>query len=121
MARKLGAVAQFLAERFNGILREYEDQITIGVAVGQIVPHDPERVSLTLANHGAADVYVSPTEQVSVTRGIRIAAGGGAMSVNVEEDGNMSALSWWGISGGAGNVVYALMIKREVALRDLEG
>lgn len=121
MARKLGAVAQYLADRFKGILREYEGGATIGVAAGQIVAHDPERVSLTLANHGAADVYISPTQEVGVTRGVRLAAGGGAMSVNVEEDGNLPALQWWGISAGAGNVVYALMVKREIALGDLEG
>ena len=43
------------------------------------------------------------------------------MSVNVEADGNLPALQWWGISAGAGNVVYALMVKREIALADLEG
>ena len=120
MARVFGAVAQFLAGRFKGIFREIEAQPTIGVAIGNIVGHDPERVSLVITNHGAADVYVAPNQQVSVTRGIRLAAGGGAMSVNVEEDGNHPTLLWWGISAGAGTVVYALGSKREVALADLE-
>ncbi len=120
MARAYGAVAQFLAERFKGIFRPIEDQTTVGVTAAQIVNHDPERVALVIANHGAADVYVALDQLVSVTRGVRLAAGGGAMSVNVEEDANLPAQEWWGISAGAGNVVYSLGTKRETALADLE-
>ncbi len=121
MSRVFGAVAQFLAARFKGILREYEGEHTVGVTPVQIVAHDPERVSLLIANHGAADIRIAPSEGVTVTRGIRLGAGGGALSINVEEDGHLPALQWWGISGGAGNAVYSLSVKREVALKDLEG
>ena len=120
MPRIFGAVAQYLASRFKGILREYEGTHTVGVAAVQIVAHDPERVSLLIANHGAADIRIAPSEQVTVTRGIRLGAGGGAMSINVEEDGHLPSLQWWGISAGAGNAVYSLGVKREVAFKDLE-
>ncbi len=120
MARVFGAAAQFLAERFKGIFRAVETQTTVGSTAVEIVPYDAERVALVVANHGAADVYMALTNEVSVTRGVRLAAGGGVMSVNVVDDGNLSAMSWWGISAVAGNVVYSLGTKREVALSDLE-
>lgn len=115
-----GAVAEFLSERFKGIVRESEVTPTVGTTAVEIVGHDSERVSLFIANHGAADVYISPTNQVSVTRGIRLGAGGGAMSVNVEDDANLPSLSWWGISASAGNAVYGLLVKRDVAIHDSE-
>lgn len=115
-----GAVAEFLAARFKGVVREIEGTLTVGTAAVEIVGHDSERVSLLIANHGAADVYISPTNQVSVTRGIRLGAGGGALSVNVQDDANLSALSWWGISAAAGNAVYSLQVKRDVAIHDSE-
>ena len=121
MARVFGAVAAFLANRYGGLCHTPESVVTVGVAAVRIVQANSERVGLVLCNNGAADIRIANTPEVTVTTGLRIPAGGGAVSMWVDEDGPRSAMEWWGIGAGAGNVVYVNEVVRETALGGSEG
>lgn len=117
MANIFGAVAKFLADRFGGVMRELEAETTVGVTAVSVAPRDPERMSLTLANLGTTSIVVAPFASVTLLRGIRLISGGGTVSLNVEEDGHLPSLEWFGIGDAAGGAIYRLEVRRDVMAR----
>lgn len=108
----LGAALEFVEARFRGRFDYREFVVTVGTSLVLWVPPDYERISLTLVNFGPADVIIAPNQLVGVNRGLRLAAGGGMIAVDVTEDGLLPCLEWDAISSGAGNNVYALGVYR---------
>lgn len=113
-----GAVLDYLALRFGGLLREEQVPVTVGVTATALTQHDGERVSLVVANLSANDVYITPDASPAVTRGLRVPSGG-IISFSVDEDGILPALAWSGISGVAGSGVYVLSVRRDVSVAPL--
>lgn len=116
----LGAVYKYVSKFYGGPCREEEAEFTVGVNRIQVAPRDFERVTLVLINLGANPVYVSPFPTVLTTRGIYLSAAGGSLTLNIFEDSILPAVEWWAISGGAGNTVYRLTVRRETALKESE-
>lgn len=108
-----GAAADFLAERFGGSLREVSSVVVVGLAAGQLLPADNERIQVSFVNLGANDVFIDMTGAPSATRGIRLGPNGGLVSFNLEQDGLLPTLEWNAIATGAGNNVYAFGVRRE--------
>jgi hypothetical protein len=108
-----GAAYDYLANRFGGLVGVRESVTTVGVAVVALVGNNPERVSLTIVNLGATEVFIATSESVSTSRGIRLTANGGGITLSVDTDGPLSALPWFAISSVAGNPVFAMEVVRE--------
>jgi len=83
---------------------------TIGVTVAQVLPHDPNRLSWTVINLGANNVYIHSTRDVSATQGILLTPNGGSVTMTWEYDFDLVGYEVWGISAGAGNAIYTIEI-----------
>jgi len=108
-----GAVFDYLQRLFQGSLQGRDSVLTVGTSMVQAADRDNERVALTLVNIGASTIFVGPTTQVSLTRGIRLGSNGGLITLSVDEDALLSALEWNAISDVAGGTLYIITVRRE--------
>lgn len=112
MAKVFGAVLVYLQDRFKGVLAHNEEEYTVGTAVIEVAHADAERVSLTFVNLGATTLYISPSVNVSATHGMRLAANGGTVSMNVEDDALLPALNWRSMGSAGGGALFVLSVRR---------
>ncbi len=73
---------------------------------GVILKNDPSRVFFLVVNLGGFDVFVAPQGLASATRGVRVHAAGGAMTVQFDEDGEVVASEWQAIGNGGTSALY---------------
>lgn len=114
--RTTGAARWFTEQMLGGPTREIPSSPTIGVTVGKVVQANPDRVGLVVINGGAADVLIWVDNSVSTTKGIRLTANGGSVTMTVHDDFTLPAQEWDGISSGAGNVLSVLEEVSDVIL-----
>ncbi len=112
MANVFGAVLEFLQARFKGQLGHTEEEFDVGTAVVEVTHGDAERVSLTFVNLGATSLYLAPSVNVSTIHGIRLAANGGTVSMNVVADAILPALNWRCVGDGIDGVLFVLSVRR---------
>jgi len=113
MVELRGAAIEFAARRFGGLLRERQSAPTIGTSAVELLGADPERVFYIIVNLSPNDMHVSFRADVSATNGILIIAQGGSMEVDVESDGNLSALQLFGVAAAAASQLFILELRRE--------
>lgn len=106
--RTTGAARWFTEKDLDGPSRSQESITAVSATAITIVPNNPDRVALVLVNQGTADVNISLIPIVSLTAGIRLAAGGGFVSMIVKDDYTVVSREWFGISITGTNNVYAL-------------
>lgn len=111
-----GATSDWLAKKFGGLMRDTQTVVSVGLTTVSVLGFDPERVSVIFVNLGASEVFLSPGQGASTTRGIRLAANGGLVAFNVDEDGTIPCSDWTAISTGAGNNLYVCLVARETVL-----
>ena len=83
---------------------------TVNTTVTKIAMNNPNRLGLIILNLGAYDIYVAPTSDVSLDKGILLTANGGGISFNLREDFMLPALSWYAIANGGASKVYVLEV-----------
>lgn len=111
-----GAVLEFMAQRFGGLVSARTSVVTAGVAAVELVGGNPERVALTIQNLGTGEVFIHPTGEPTASNGIRLGASGGLISVSVLEDGVMSAYGWRVLGTIAATPVFVVEVIREAIL-----
>lgn len=114
-----GAAAEYLRDRYRGELTEREDTVTVGTTVTSVVPSDPDRLGLVIINNGTDTVWVRINENLTVDAGIRLGANGGAVSLNIDDDGMILTREWFGISTSAGMSVDYVELRRFIASRQI--
>ena len=114
-----GAAAEFLRTRYKGELTEDETSVTLGTTVSTVIRSNPDRLGLLILNLSTNTMYISITNGVSATDGIRLGANGGSLSLNVTDDGMIQTRTWYGVSTGAGSSVYVLELTRFIADRQI--
>lgn len=119
MPRTYGAAIDFLAKRFGGYLRPVESTSSIGITAVRLINFDAERIAVTFVNLSSNTVYIGPQNDVSATKGIVIPPGGGAVAINVEEDGILPTVEWYAVATAAASAVYVLSVKRDTALDEV--
>ena len=88
---------------------------SIPVTAGQLLQNNPNRVGFLLVNLGATDAYVGPFPDVSVNKGIFVAASGGSLKVEYTEDYILPTYDWYGIAAIATNIlIMEMLIERGV-------
>lgn len=112
MAEKQGAVAEFARRKWGGELAEIVETSQIGTSVAELLGGDPERVSAVIINLSANTLYVSPRVDVSATSGIRLAANGGSITMDADNDGVLPSRQWYALADGADSDVYLLTLRR---------
>jgi len=114
--RLYGAAADFIAKKYDGGMAETETAESIGVAAGQVIGNDPERVFVLLVNLSANTIYVSFDTNVSSTNGILLAANGGSLEMDVESDLIFPIRALYALAAGAGSMLYVLTMRRDFQL-----
>jgi len=78
----------------------------IGVAVGQVLKQNPNRVGAVIVNASANTVYVAPFNSVASTRGVRLGPSGGTLALVWFEDFHSVGWEWFAVADGAASDVY---------------
>lgn len=81
---------------------------TVQDSITQIMSANPNRVSFLIVNLSANNMYISPSNDVSSTKGIYIAPNGGSISVQWDRDFELVSQPFFGIAGGADSDVFIL-------------
>ncbi len=81
---------------------------TVGVTASKLLNNNPNRVSFIIVNMSVNSLYISPTIDVSSTKGIYIAPNGGFASFQWDRDFELVSQEWWCIGGAAGTTLYVL-------------
>ncbi len=73
----------------------------IGTAVQLVLKQDPSRIAFTIVNVGANDVGIIPRGQPTGQKSFIVAANGGVLSGQWDEDGEVISQEWRGFANGA--------------------
>lgn len=82
----------------------------VAVTKTRILDGNPRRVSFVLINLGGVFITVSPTSDVSLTKGIYLVPNGGSLSMVWTEDFEMPTMEWYAIANGANADIYVLEV-----------
>lgn len=116
-----GAPLLELQRRFQGLLREDDDDPIVGAASALVVPRNPERVFLIILNLSANDVFVRPNRPAASTAGIRLDPNGGGFTVNVDQDATLPTVEWHAIATAAGSQLYFMEVFRDTEIKGSGG
>ncbi|GAI81527.1 unnamed protein product [marine sediment metagenome] len=107
-------LADLLMERFKVRTRAVENPkaVTKAKDTAQIIlSNNPNRLGFVIVNLGAEVCYVGLTREIeAATRGIRLDANGGIVSMIWDEDFDMVAWGWWIIAASGTPAVYCIEI-----------
>ncbi|MBA7584774.1 hypothetical protein ES708_26734 [subsurface metagenome] len=82
----------------------------VAVKKTRILDGNPRRVSFVLINLGDVFITVSPTSDVSLTKGIYLVPHGGSLSMVWTEDFEMPTMEWYAIANGANSEIFVLEV-----------
>jgi hypothetical protein len=80
----------------------------VGVSAIEIMSSNPNRVSFLVVNLSANNLFISPENDVSSTKGIYIAPNGGSITVQWDRDFELVSQPFYAIAGGAASDVFIL-------------
>ncbi len=89
---------------------ERETAAQAGVAASQLMRSSPNRIAWILFNLSANVLYINPLTVPSATRGLRLAANGGFVSMFYREDFTLPTRDWQIVASAAGSDYYLLEV-----------
>lgn len=114
--RAVGA-ARFITEQLlGGPTRSIPSNPNIQTTVTTICNNNPDRVGLVVINLGSNDVFAWIDNSVGTTKGVRLTANGGVMTLTVRDDYTLVAEQWIGIASGGASLVGVLEVVSDVIL-----
>lgn len=102
-------VQDYLNKWYGAPVRSDEQPLTTSIATTptRVVANDPTRVHFYIINTGTNDINIYPSNTVSSTVGIRLAANGGSIVFKAPDNGNYSTLEWYAAGiGGASTITF---------------
>lgn len=104
------SVQEVLLERYGlrVTTRKSADNFEMGLAIAQIVPSNPRRLSLIMINLSANSIWIAPETFVAPAHGIMLVPNGGTFILNYREDLTLASHAWAGIADGANSDMYWL-------------
>jgi len=110
----MGNLSELIEKRFGVKTRAVVSSIVSLAALGQLVLNaNPDRLALIIVNMSANDIYLAFDTQVTTTRGVFLAKGGGSMSLTVEEDFELVGYAIYGASAAYPSAIFAVEIEAE--------
>lgn len=79
---------------------------TVAVTPTKILSYNPNRLGLVITNIGATDIYLTPDNKPSSSRGIYISSGGGGVSFKFQDDFELVGSEFYAIGIGGVATVY---------------
>lgn len=117
----LGAAHEFLQFKFGGQFEERESTPAMSVNASSAVGNNPDRLGLLIINTGASSVTLGLSPSVVSGAGIILAANGGAVSFDVDEDFTVVTRQFFGVAASGAPSLYVLELNRSVFLPRREG
>jgi hypothetical protein len=108
----IGAALQYAIDQLGGPLVENDSNPTVGNAVNNFINGNGDRVGLVIVNLGANDLFISIDSGVSSTNGIKLAALGGNVTLNLIDDLTLPTRAWYGIAPTGNTSVFVLEMFR---------
>jgi len=90
--------------------RENPETDTVGVAATRVMAANPMRLGWVAYNLSGNPMYLAPSNLVSATRGLYLAANGGGVSLVWDRDFELCTAEWWALAGAAASTIYVLEI-----------
>jgi hypothetical protein len=108
-----GAIAAILgARRYDGPTRAKFNAVTVGTTTTRVLDNNPRRVAWMMVNISVNQGFANFDNSVSSSNGIILGAGGGSVSVEVDEDGETPAWEVFGVCTGAAGVWWVYEVVR---------
>lgn len=87
----MGALADYCERRFGQRTRATFNPVVAACAATATVllRNNPDRLAAIIVNMGANAMYLAWDQDVGITHGIYVAAGGGAVNLIADEDGEL--------------------------------
>jgi len=106
----VGKLLDLIREEIKTDVVQYTDRVTttVGTSVTRILRADPDRVAVILLNLGGNDLYISPDEAPSATRGIYVGANGGSVVMLWNEDLILVGNEWFGVAPGGTTQIFTV-------------
>lgn len=92
------------------VARQTAELIASGVDGFQIIQGVPNRIGLAIVNGGTGVMFARPLVAPGAGLGFRVEPGGGALLVSWEEDGEVVAWPWFGVTSAGTTLLYRLEI-----------
>lgn len=115
-----GVMADWFKKMFGGVPAHEENITTVGVARIQVLPNNPERTSVVFVNVSADFITITPTTQIPVGGGIRIAPNGGFISMTLQDDAPLQSMSWFAAADSPARDLYTVETMR-IGIKATEG
>lgn len=91
------ALQGFIEDFVGGSFTVAVSTVTVGATFTKIASNNYERMALTIINTGNQNVTILPSISVTTTMGVILAANGGAISLDAQEDLAAVGFEWDGI------------------------
>src|SRR5256885_15484596 len=99
-----GSTAHDISSRkYGGAVRPQSSIAVVGTTQGRILQNNPRRVAIVLVNRSSFDITADFLQPVVAGSGFLIAANGGSVEMDVNDDGEVVAWEVFAVSGGAGS------------------
>ncbi len=99
--------------RFGGRTFLVHTVIALAGSPVQLVPNNPNRVFLQIANVGAVDVRFAISDPNDITNGLLLMAHSGVFTMTWEDDGEVVGYEVWGLNMGLGTTVLIYEVWRQ--------
>jgi len=81
---------------------------SVGATATRLFINDPDRLGFLVVNLSINDLFIGPFPDVSATKGIRLGANGGNVSLVWFEDFEITAWEWFAIGSAAATTLLAI-------------
>ena len=102
--------AEFTFQRFGRQTYLREDRVTVGTEITQILGNNPDRMFYMISNRSGSVGSIGWSAELTSVNGLFIAANGGFLSQDIQQDGDVVAWAVFGVSGAAGAIWYVAEI-----------
>jgi hypothetical protein len=111
-----GAAAQYAALKYGGPVSHAVDVDSIGTTPVNLLPGDADRLSIVLVNMSTSIMYVGYDGNVGSSRGVFLAANGGSLVSQVDEDLTLVTLPLWVVAASPSSDLFSVIIRRFAGL-----
>jgi hypothetical protein len=109
------ALSKLITEEFGVKTRVNENPVTnsVGTSFVEILRNNPDRLAFIVVNLSANEVYLGLERDVSASKGIRLNANGGILSMTFKEDLATVGRAIFALASGAGSTIYVQEVEAE--------
>ena len=81
---------------------------TVGDTATRLATQNPNRVQIVFVNGGGTDVWITTRATDTAGEGFVVAAGGGTVAINANDDGSLPQREFYGVVGSGTETVAVL-------------